>query len=108
MVVQTYFGMGQQCLVGLVGRQIQQKAERGEDVGEAECDAYGGNLVKATLPRAGWALHHDAINLQVHRTTRQLGMVNSMEVGNFFMRMLSESAIIPDHSMPLLSKHLKG
>ena len=108
VVAHTHFGVGQQCLVGLVGRQIQQKAERGEDVGEAECDAYGGNLVKATLPRAGWALHHDAINLQVYMIARQSGMVSSMKVGDFFMRRLSESAIIPYRSMPLLNKHLKG
>ena len=61
-----------------------------------------------TLPGAGWALHHDAINLRVHKITSQSGMVSSMEVGDFFMRKLNESAIIPDNSMPLLNKHLKG
>ena len=35
-------------------------------------------------------------------------MVNSMEVGDFFMRKLNESAIILDNIMSLLSKHLKG
>ena len=108
MVVQTFFGVGQQCLVELVGRQIQLKAGRGKDARDAQCDAYGENLVKAKLPGAGWALHHDAIDLQVHMIGRQSGMVSSMEVGDFFMRRLSESAIIPDHSMPLIGKHIKG
>jgi hypothetical protein len=108
VVVQAYFGVGQRCLVGLVGRQIRQKAGRGKDVRDTECDAYGENLIKATLPGARWTLHHDAINLQVRRTARQSGMTSSMEVGDFFMRRLSESAIISDNSMPLLSKHLKG
>jgi hypothetical protein len=73
-----------------------------------ECDAYGENLVKATLPGAGWTLHHDDINIQVHRIARQSGIVSSMEVEDVFMRMLQESAIVPDDSVPLLSKHLRG
>jgi len=51
-VAQTYFGVGQSCLVGLVGKMIRQKAGRGMMVRETECDSYGENLVKATLPRA--------------------------------------------------------
>jgi hypothetical protein len=35
-------------------------------------------------------------------------MVSSMEVEDVFMRRLQESAISPDNSVPLLSKHLKG
>ena len=78
------------------------------DVKERDCDAYGENLIEATLPGARWALHHDAINLQVQRIARQSGMTSLMDVGDFFMRRLNESAIIPDNNMPLLSKHLKG
>jgi hypothetical protein len=52
VVAQTYFGVGQACLVGLVGQKIRQKAGRGKTVRETECDTYGENLVKATLPRA--------------------------------------------------------
>jgi hypothetical protein len=52
VVVQTYFGVGQSCLVGLVEQTIRQKAGRGMSVRESECDAYGENLVKATLPGA--------------------------------------------------------
>ena len=95
-------------MVGLVGRHIRQKAGRGKEAKETECDAYGENLIKATLPGAGWALHHDAINLKVHKIARQSGMTSLMEVGDFFMRRLNESAIIPGNSMPLLIKHLKG
>jgi hypothetical protein len=49
VVVQTYFGVGQSCLVGLFGQEIRQKAGRGMSIMETECDAYGENLVKATL-----------------------------------------------------------
>ena len=52
VVVQTHFEVGQSCLVGLVGQAIRQKAGRGMSVRETECDAYGENLVKATLPGA--------------------------------------------------------
>ena len=71
---------------------------------ETECDAYGENLVKATLPGADRTLHHDAINLQIHRVARQSGMVSTMEVEEYFLRMLQESAINPDSAMPLLGK----
>jgi hypothetical protein len=73
-------------------------------VRETECDAYGENLVKATLPGADRTLHHDAINLQIHRVARQSGMVSTMEVEEYFLRMLQESAINPDSAMPLLGK----
>ncbi len=52
VVSQTYFGVGQTCMVGLVGQKIRQKARRGKLERETECDAYGENLVKATLPGA--------------------------------------------------------
>ena len=41
VVVQTYFGVGQQCLTGLVGQYIRQKAGEGRKDRETECDAYG-------------------------------------------------------------------
>ena len=41
VVVQKYFGVGQSCLVGLVGQTIRQKAGRGKSVRGTECDAYG-------------------------------------------------------------------
>jgi len=50
--VHTYFGVGKQCSMGLVGQYILQKARGGKKDRETECDAYGKNLVKATLPRA--------------------------------------------------------
>jgi hypothetical protein len=83
-------------------------AENMQRQAETECDAYGENLVKATSHGAGWTLHHDAINLQVHRIVRQSGMVSNMEVEDLFLRKLQESAITLDDFMPLLSKHLKG
>ncbi len=57
-----------------------QKTGGGRKNRETECDAYGEDMVKATLLGAGWTLHHDAINLQVYRIARKSGMVNSMEV----------------------------
>ena len=77
-------------------------------VRETECDAFGEKLVKAALPGAGWTLHHDAINLQIHRVARQSGMVSTMEVEEYFLRRLQESAINPDFAMPLLGKQLRG
>jgi hypothetical protein len=53
VVAQTYFGVGQTCVFGLVGQKIRQKAGRGMSVRETECDVFGENLVKATLPGAG-------------------------------------------------------
>ena len=100
--------MKQQCLTGLVGRYIRQKAGGGRKDRETECDAYGEKLVKATLPGAGWSLHHDAINIQVHRIARQSGMVSIMEVEDVFMWRLQESAIVPDDYVPLLRKQLRG
>jgi len=108
VVVQTYFGIRQQFLTGLVGQYIRQKAGGGRKDRETECDAYGENLVKATLPGAGWTLHHDAVNIQVHRLARQTGMVSNMEVEDLFLRKLQESAIVQGGSVPLLNKHLKG
>jgi len=108
VVAQTYFGVGQQCLVGLVRLHIRQKTRRGKEFRETECDAFGENLVQATLPRARWALHHDAINLQVHRIAKQSGKGSSMEVEDLFIRRLSESTIILDNNMHLLITHLKG
>ena len=52
VVAQTYFGVGQTCLVGLVGQTIRQKAGRGTSMRETECNAFGENLVKANLPGA--------------------------------------------------------
>jgi len=71
-----------------VGQYIRQKEGGGKKDRETEYDTYGENLVKATLLGAGWTLHHDAINLQVHRIARQTGMVSNMEVEDFFFRRL--------------------
>ncbi len=52
---------------------------------------------------------HDAINLQVLRQiARQSEMVTSMEVEDLFIGKMSESAIMTEKIMPLLTKHLKG
>ena len=96
--------MGQTCPIGLIEQTIRQKAERWKKINETECDAYGENLVKATSPEAGWTLHHDAINLHVHRVARQSRMVSTMEVEDYFLRRLQESAIQPNDAVPLLGK----
>jgi hypothetical protein len=91
-----------------VGQKIGQKARRGKASRETECDAYGENLVKATLPGTGWTPYHDAINLQVHHVARYSGIVSTMEVQDYFIRILQESAIQLDSAMPLLGKLLRG
>ncbi len=106
MVAQTYFGVGQTCLVGLIGQKTQQKSGRGKKIEKTECDAYGDNQIKATLLGARWTLHHDTINLQVHRVARQSGLVSTMEVEDYFLRRLQESAIQPNDAVPLLGKEL--
>jgi len=65
-------------------------------------------MVKATLPGAGWTLHHDAINLQIRRVAKQSEMINTMEVEEYFLRRRQESAIHPDSAMSLLGKQLRG
>ncbi len=92
----------------MVGQTIRQKADRGKKDREIECDAYGENLVKATLHGAGWTLQHDAINLQVHMIASQSDMVSNMEVDDLFLCRLQESALTLDNNVPLLSKHSKG
>ena len=52
--------------------------------------------------------HHDQINNQLHKIFRQSGMSSTMEIEDYFIRKLRETAINPVQSMPLLSKHLKG
>jgi hypothetical protein len=109
VVSQTYFGVPQTCLEGLEGQPILQKSgRRGRRSRETTCDAYGENLVKATLPGGGWTYHHDGINLQLHKIFRPSGMVSDMEVEDFFLRKLRETAINPALSVPLLSRNLKG
>ncbi len=71
IVAQTYFGVAQVCLEGMVGQKILQKSGRGGRIQrETACDAYGENLVKATLPGGCWTYHHDGINVQLHRIFR--------------------------------------
>ncbi len=65
-------------------------------------------MVKATLPSGGRTYHHNGINLQLHRVFRQSGMVIDMEVEDYFLRKLRETAINPTQSVPLLSRNLKG
>jgi len=64
VVCQTYFGVPQTCLEGLKGHHILQKfGRKGRRSRETECDVYGENLVKATLPSGGWTYHHNGINM---------------------------------------------
>ncbi len=93
----------------MVGQKILQKSGRGGRIQrETTCDAYGENLVKATLPGGGWTYHHDNINVQLHRIFRQAGMTSDVEVEDYFMRKLRETAINPTTYEPLLSRNLKG
>jgi len=109
VVCQTYFGVPQTCLEGLKGQPILQKSRRrGRRNRETECNVYGENLVKATLPGGGWIYHHNGINLQLHMIFRQSGMTIDMEVEDYFLRKLREMAINPAQFVPLLSRNLKG
>jgi len=109
VICQTYFGVPQTCLEGVKGHPILQKSGRkGRRNRETECYVYGENLVKATLPCGGWTYHHNGISLQLQRIFRQSGMVNDMEVEDYFLRKLRETAINLAQSVPLLSRNLKG
>jgi hypothetical protein len=106
MVCQTYFGVPQTCLQGLQGQDILQKSgRRGRRNRETECDMYGENLVKVTLPGGGW---HNGINLHLHKIIGQSGMCSDMEVEDYFLRKLKETAINPAQYVPILSRNLKG
>ena len=50
VVAQTFFGVKQRCLEGLVGQPIIQKLGGNKPNRQTSCDAYGENLIKATLP----------------------------------------------------------
>ncbi len=66
VVAQTYFGVAQQCLMGLEGQPIIQKSGRmSKQSREVGCDVYGENLVKTILRGGGWTYHHSGINLQL-------------------------------------------
>ncbi len=106
---QTYFVVPQKCLEDMKGQPILQKSgRRGRHNRKTECDVFGENLVKATLSGGGWTYHHNGINLQLHRIFRQSGMVSDMEVEDYFLRKLRETAINPAQYVPLMGKHLKG
>ncbi len=48
---------------GVEGQPIVQKSRRkGRRNRETECDVYGENMVKATLPSGGLTYHHNGIN----------------------------------------------
>ncbi len=80
----------------MVGQPILQKSgRRGRQQRETRCDAYGENLVNATLPGGGWMYHHDGINLHLHKILRQSGMTNDLEIEDYFLRKLKETAINP-------------
>jgi len=72
------------------------------------CDPLGENLVKATLPGSVWTDHHDEINNQIHRISRQSGMVSKLEIEDYLTRKVQGMSITPIESMPILIKHLKG
>jgi hypothetical protein len=48
----------------------------GREVRIITCDPFGENLVKATLPGAGWTYHPDEVKKQIHRMVRQSSTVN--------------------------------
>jgi hypothetical protein len=52
--------------------------------------------------------HQDGINLQLHRIFLQSGMASDVEVEDYFLRKLRETAINPVLFVPLLSRSLKG
>ena len=109
VVCQTYFGVPQTSMERLQGQTILQKSgRRGRRNRDTECDVYGENLIKATLPGGGWTYHHNGINLQLHNIFMQSGMFNDMEVEDYFLRKLMETAVNPAQFVPLMSRNLKG
>ncbi len=52
--------------------------------------------------------HHYGINLQLHKIFRQSGMTSDLEIEDYFLRKLRETAINPGQNVPLLNRNLKG
>jgi hypothetical protein len=52
--------------------------------------------------------HHDGINLQLHKIFTQLGMTSDLEIEDYFLRKLKETAINSGQHVLLLSRNLKG
>ncbi len=48
------------------------------------------------------------INVQLHKIFRQSGMTSDLEVEDYFLRKLKETAVNQGQNMPLLSRNLKG
>ena len=88
---------------GILQKFLQKLGKGGRSQRETICDAFGENLVKATLPGGGWTYHHDGINVQLHQIFRQAGMTSDMEVEDYFLRKLRETAINQVTFGPLLS-----
>ena len=76
-----------------MGLDIRQKSGGGREDKRIAYDAYGENLVKATLPGSGWTYHHDAINNVIHKIIRQSGMESQLEIEDYFINKVREMAI---------------
>ena len=107
-VAQTYFGVRQECLRGLEGLEIHHKSKGGREDRIITCDPYGVNLIKATIRGAWWTYHHDEVNKQIHRIVKQLGMVNQLEIEDYFVHKLQGIATTPQDTVLFFSNHLKG
>ena len=108
MAVQTYFGVRQECLTCLVVLDIRKKSGGGREDNRVECDAYGENLAKATLPGSGWTCHHDAINNVIDKIIRQFGMESQLKIEDYFINKVRGMAVSPENTVPIMNTHLKG
>ena len=66
-------------------------------------------MVKTTLLGSGMTYHHDEIDHQVHKIIRQFGMVNKLEIENYFIHKVRGRAISLENAVPMIiNKHQKG
>jgi hypothetical protein len=67
---------------------------------ETRCDAYGENLVHATLLGFCWTYHHYAINIHLRKIARQfIGMANDTKIEDYFLRKQDENVISSTNSI---------
>jgi hypothetical protein len=88
VVAQTFFGVEQRCLKGLVGQAIRQKSGGSRYDRLTTFDACDENLVKTTLPGSGWTYHHDGINIHINKIARHEDMSIDTEIEDAYMRKL--------------------
>ena len=84
-----------QCIAGLVGQTVREKAGPGKPDRLTVCDAHGESLAKAVVPGGNQSHHHDAVNQAISWVCQTAGISASMEVTDHFTTVASSEIVQP-------------